>query len=497
MTLQYSFPKDFLWGGAVAANQIEGAWLEDGKQPNCTDVMVGIGLDAKNPGIKYNEQTQKYEMCLKEDKTYLSHDAIDFYHRYKEDLKLFAQMGFKAFRTSISWARIYPYGDEEEPNEKGLQFYDDLFDEMLGLGMQPVVTLSHYETPLNLMTQYGGWSNRKMIDFFVKYAKTVFERYSGKVKYWMTFNEINMMRNMPFAAGGYMPTHYDPNAKNFADNYTQADMYQAAHHVFVAASLAVQACHEVCKDAMIGCMITTSPVATYPYSCNPEDIFGALEKQRDTLFFTDVMCKGHYPSYIERVWEENNCRPVMQDGDLDIIAKGKVDYIGMSYYRSAVYKNDVQQAAGAQGLTSGANGVTNPYLKETTPAPWCWPVDPKGLRYVLNTLTDRYELPLFIVENGVGLDEKEEDGKTIQDPQRIEFLKAHLKEVYEAIKDGCKVLGYLWWGPIDVVSAGTGEMRKRYGFIYVERFNDGTGDLHRSKKASFEIYKQIIEQNGF
>ncbi len=497
MTNTYNFPEGFLWGGAIAANQSEGAWLSDGKLPNCTDVMVGIGLDARNPGIKYNKETQKYEMALKPDKKYLSHEGIDFYHRYKDDLTLMAGMGFKAFRTSISWARIFPKGDEEKPNEKGLAYYDDLFSTMIELGMQPVVTLSHYETPLYLLTEYGGWRNRKLIKFFEKYARTVMERYKDKVKYWLTFNEINMIYKMPFASGGFLPSSYDENAPDMASNYTLADTYQAAHHILIASALAVKACHELVPDGKCGGMITTSPVATYPYSCNPDDVFGALQAKRQTLLFTDVMVRGKYPSYIYRIWKENDCAPHMEKDDLDILKSTSIDYLGMSYYRSSAYKSDMKVDNGAGCLTSGANGAINPYLKETTPSPWCWPIDPKGLRYVLNELTDRYNLPLFIVENGVGLDEKEVDGQMIQDTERIKYLEEHLKQVSEAIKDGCKVLGYLWWGPLDVVSAGTGEMAKRYGFIYVERFNDGSGDLHRSPKMSYYRYKEIIKNNGF
>lgn len=496
MRQNYTFPEGFLWGGAVAANQVEGAWLEDGKLPNCTDVMVGIGTDARNPGLRYNRETGKYEMALKPDKQYLSHEGIDFYHRYKEDLKLLGGMGLKAFRTSISWARIFPHGDEEKPNEAGLQFYDNLFDEMRRQGMEPVITLSHYETPLYLMTEYGGWRNRKMIGFFERYARTVFKRYRGKVKYWMTFNEINNMYQMTFAAGGYMPGQYDENAPDFASNYTEKDRYQAAHHMFVASALAIKACHELCPEAVCGAMITTSPVATYPYSCNPDDVFGAMQARRKTFFFTDVMCRGEYPAYIRRIWRELDCEPVMESGDLEIIAHNCSDYLAVSYYRSSTYKSDFAAGGNGGSLTSGAAGAVNPYLKETTPAPWCWPVDPKGLRFVLNELTDRYRLPLFIVENGVGMDETETPGQPIDDPYRIQFLEAHLEQVAEAIADGCRVMGYLWWGPLDIVSAGTGEMRKRYGFIYVDRHNDGSGDLHRAPKRSYERYKEIITNNG-
>lgn len=496
MAQTYTFPDGFLWGGAVAANQVEGAWLEDGKLPGCSDVMAGIGTDGRQPGIKFNKAAGKYEMALDPDKKYLSHEGIDFYHRYKEDLKLLGGMGFKAFRTSISWARIFPRGDETSPNEAGLRYYDNLFDEMRKQGMEPVVTLSHYETPLHLLTEYGGWGDRRLIGFFERYARTVMARYRGKVKYWMTFNEINNMYHMTFAAGGYMPAEYHPEAPDFAANYTMKDLYQAAHHMFVASALAVKACHELCPGAVCGGMITSSPVATYPYSCNPDDIFGTMQARRKTFFFTDVMCRGTYPAYIRRIWNELDCAPVIENEDLRIIAAHVSDYLSISYYRSSTYKSDfvIQDAAGS--LTSGANGAVNPYLKEATPAPWCWPVDPKGLRYVLNELTDRYQLPLFIVENGVGLDETEIPGQPIADPERIRFLEAHLKQVAEAILDGCHVMGYLWWGPMDIVSAGTGEMRKRYGFVYVDRFNDGSGDLHRAAKESYWRYRKIIANNG-
>lgn len=496
MALKYTFPKGFLWGGAVAANQVEGAWLEDGKLPSCTDVMVGIGTDGRNPGLRLNPETKKFEMALNPEKVYLSHEAIDFYHRYKEDLELLAGMGFKAFRTSISWARIFPHGDDTMPNEAGLCYYEELFSEMKRLGMEPVVTLSHYETPLHLITEYGGWTNRKLIDFFEYYARTVMTRYAGKVTYWMTFNEINNMYNMPFAAGGYLPSAHNPEAPDFASNYTQKDMFQAAHHMFTASALAINACHELCPGAICGGMVTTSPIATYPYSCSPDDIWGAMQAQRRTFFFTDVMCRGEYPDYIRRVWKEQDCEPIMKPGDLEIIAKNKSDYLSISYYRSSTYKHDfvIHDAAGA--LTSGANGAVNPYLKETTPAPWCWPIDPQGLRYVLNILNDRYHLPVFIVENGVGIDETETPGEMIEDPARVKFLEEHLRQVAEAIMDGCKVMGYLWWGPMDIVSAGTGEMKKRYGFIYVDRFNDGSGDLHRTPKQSYYRYQKIIADNG-
>ena len=402
-----------------------------------------------------------------------------------------AQMGFKAFRTSISWGRIFPNGDELEPNEAGLQFYDDLFDEMIRLGMEPVITLSHYETPLHLLTEYGGWLNEKLIEYWMNYVKVVFNRYKGKVKYWMTFNEINNIFRMPFAAGGVLKT--TPNEKGIPNaDLTDAELYQAAHYIFVANAKTVELCHEIDPEAKIGCMLSLSSMATYPYSCNPDDVFGALQFQRKQKLFLDVMCKGYYPGYVKRIWNEQNCTPVMNEEDLEIIKNNTVDYIAFSYYRSAVYKSDGSITVD----TGGAAGVENPYLEGTSPEPWCWPIDPKGIRYVCNILTDEYNLPLFIVENGIGLDENLDSEGKIHDDFRKKYVKDHLVQIEEAIKDGCDVMGYLYWGPIDVVSAGTGEMRKRYGFVYVDRFNDGTGTLERSKKDSFEWFKNVIETNG-
>lgn len=486
----YKFPEGFLWGGAVAANQCEGAWLEDGKLPNVTDVLVGIIKNGKKPALKWDDSQNQWKMDLKSDEVYLSHEAIDFYHRYKEDLELMSQMGFKAFRTSISWARIFPRGDEAEPNEAGLKFYDDLFDEMLRLGMQPVVTLSHYETPLALVCEYGGWTNRKLVGFFEKYVRTVLKRYRGKVKYWLTFNEINNAFKIPFAAAGiisFPPSDPEEPMKDVDDKM----IYQACHHMFVANALAVKVCREIDPQAQMGVMCSFSHIATYAKDCDPENVVGAALFKRKHYFYTDVMCRGHYPNYILNEWEKTGCKPIMEAGDESLLQTYTNDYIAFSYYRSSVYAKDIEMKSD----TGGAIGLNNPFLKETSPAPWKWPIDAAGFRYVCNELYDRYELPLFPVENGIGLAEEKETGK-IEDPERVKYLRMHLEELAKAIEDGCEIMGYLWWGPIDIVSAGTGEMKKRYGFIYVDRFNDGTGDLHREKKASFDYYKKVIETNG-
>jgi len=461
-----TFPTDFLWGGAIAANQAEGAWNVDGKGPAISDVIrngiVGGAFDGE----------------VKEDGYYASHEAIDFYHRYKEDVALLAEAGLKCFRTSIAWSRIFPNGDEDEPNEKGLQFYDDLFDELLKHGIEPVITTSHFEIPLHLMTEYGGWTNRKLIGFYETYAETIFKRYKDKVKYWMNFNEINHFHTIPLAAGGIF----------IKDEETKLqDIYQASHHVFVASAKAAKLLKEISPDAQMGAMLSLSPI--YPHTCAPDTVFEAYELRRRSLFYSDVMVRGTYPSYVHRIWDEHDIHVVMEDEDLSIIKAHTVDYLGFSYYRSSTHEAGMK----ILGNTGGIIGKDNPYLEKTE---WGWPIDPKGLRYVCNEIYDRYQIPLFIVENGFGgADEFNENGEIIDD-ERINYIKKHLIQLHEAIKDGCEVIGYTWWGPIDIVSAGTGEMRKRYGFIHVDKDNDGNGTLARTKKKSFDWYKAVIESNG-
>ena len=486
-----SFPKNFLWGGAVAANQCEGEWLTDGKQPNVTDVMIGIG--SKYPDIKWNEETKKYEMALQENKAYLSHDGIDFYHRYKEDLALMKGMGFNCFRTSIAWGRIFPNGDELEPNEAGLKFYDNLIDEMLRLGMEPVITMSHYETPLHLLTEYGGWANPKLIEFWKRYASTLFNRYKGKVKYWLTFNEVNNLLRNPFVAGSILTIDDPKDPSDPIGSTTEKDKWQGYYNLLVANAETVKLAREIDPEAKVGSMMTASSVATYPYNCDPENVMGALDAQRfANFYFTDPNCLGIIPGYVKRVWRENDCEPIMSEEGLQLIKDYTVDFLSFSYYRSSTYDKDVANG----GDTGGLTGKENPYLKGCSPEPWCWPIDPAGIRYVLNTYYDRYHLPLFIVENGIGLDENINENGTIEDDFRMEYIEDHLKYVHEAILDGVDVMGYLYWGPIDIVSAGTGEMKKRYGFVYVDRLNDGTGTLERKIKQSYDKYKEIIETNG-
>lgn len=462
-----TFPKNFLWGGAIAANQAEGAYNEDGKGLSVADILA-VGAD----------RFKNVELEINENKYYPSHEAIDFYHTYKEDIRELSELGMKCFRTSIAWSRIFPNGDDKEPNEKGLEFYDNLFDELLKNGMEPVITISHFETPLNLITKYGGWKNRKLIDFYVNYCSVIFNRYKDKVKYWMTFNEINHAHTLPLIAAAIVVKE---------DENKLQDIYQASHNMLVASAKAVIMGHEINKDFKIGCMLSLSPI--YPASCKPEDVFESYELRRRSLFYSDIQMLGEYPSYFKRIVKENNITIEMEDEDIEILKKGVCDYLGFSYYRSSLHEAGMK----ILGNTGGLLGKKNPYLSETK---WGWPIDPLGLRYVCNELTDRYHKPLFIVENGLGaIDEVTEDGK-IHDEERMEYLKKHVIMMNEAIEDGADIIGYTWWGPIDIVSAGTGEMKKRYGFVYVDKDNNGNGTLKRIKKDSYNYYKQIIATNG-
>ncbi|PKM58061.1 MAG: 6-phospho-beta-glucosidase [Firmicutes bacterium HGW-Firmicutes-3] len=462
-----TFPVDFLWGGAIAANQAEGAYNEDGKGLSIADVLP-VG----------HERFDNFELEIQDGVFYPSHHAVDFYHTYKEDIKMLADMGLQCFRTSIAWSRIFPNGDEETPNERALQFYDDLFNTLLLYNIEPIVTISHFETPLYLVKTYGGWKNRKLIEYYERYCKVIFERYKDKVKYWMTFNEINHAHTLPFLAAAILVE--DSNNK-------LQDIYQASHNMFVASAKAVLCGHQINPNFKIGCMLSLSPV--YAAECKPEDVFSSYELRRRSLFYSDVQLRGEYPRYFERIKKENNIHLEIGNDDLDIIRKGTCDYLGFSYYRSSLHEDGMK----ILGNTGGLLGKKNPYLNETK---WGWPIDPLGLRYVCNELYDRYQKPLFIVENGLGTrDTIMEDG-TIIDEERMKYLKDHVMMMKDSIEDGVEILGYTWWGPIDIVSAGTGEMEKRYGFIYVDKDNEGNGSLERKIKNSFYYYKQIIETNG-
>ena len=459
---------NFLWGGALAAHQFEGGWDEGGKGPSVIDVMTAGTHDIP----------RKITETIQPNTYYPNHEGIDFYHRYKEDIALFSEMGLKCLRTSIAWSRIFPKGDEEVPNEEGLAFYDEVFDELLSHGIEPIITLSHFEMPLHLAKEYGGFHNKKVIDFFEKFAITVFERYKDKVTYWMTFNEINNQMNLknPIFLWTNSGVKLPKNA------FSKEILYQVAHNEFVASAKAVIAGKKINPNYKIGCMIAMVP--TYPYSCNPEDILQAELNMEKPFFFSDVQVRGHYPNYMMTEFEKQGYSLDITQEELDIIKEGTVDYIGFSYYMSQTIKTEYQKTI----------SIVNPYIAQSD---WGLGIDPIGLRYALNRLYYRYEIPLFIVENGFGdIDTLEKDG-TIHDKPRINYLCAHIKEMKKAMDiDGVDLIGYTPWGIIDLVSFTTGEMKKRYGMIYVDRDNEGNGSLKRYKKDSFEWYKQVISSNG-
>ena len=462
------FPEGFLWGGAIAANQYEGAYQEDGKGLSVQDVLP--------QGLKTGPTDQPTPDNLKL-------TAVDGYHRYKEDIRLFAEMGFKVLRFSIAWTRIFPMGDEEKPNEKGLEFYDRVFEELQRYGIKPVVTISHYETPLHLVRAYNGWTNRKMIDFYERFASALFERYKDKVHYWITFNEINSQLKAPFMCGGINTPK---------EELTESELYQAVHHVLVASARVTELAHRVMPENKIGCMLLCTPV--YPYTPSPDDVIAAMEKEHLSYFFGDVQVRGRYPGYMKRYFWEHGVKLQMEAGDEEQLQRGTADFVSFSYYSSTCESVTVKEEAAAGNILTG---LTNPYLETSE---FGWQIDAQGLRYVLNQLYDRYQKPLFIVENGLGAVDEPLPGPDgsliIHDPYRVEYLQKHLLQVEEALKDGIEIIGYTAWGCIDVVSAGTGQLKKRYGFIYVDRDDDGRGTLNRYKKDSFEWYKKVIASNG-
>ncbi|WP_428775821.1 glycoside hydrolase family 1 protein [Vibrio sp.] len=455
------FPDAFLWGGAIAANQVEGAFDQDGKGLSTSDMLPkGIlnphqSREARTPGIK--------------------DVAIDFYHRYPEDIALFKEMGFSCLRLSIAWSRIFPDGDEESANEAGLAYYDKIFDELAEQGIQPFVTLSHYEMPYNLTEKYGGWADRRLIDFFARYACCVFERYQDKVKLWLTFNEINMSLHAPFTGVG------------LDEHACEQQIYQAIHHQLLANAKAVNLCHQIIPDAKVGNMLLGA--INYPYTCNPDDVLAAMHENNKWLFFGDVQTRGKYPGYMLRYFRDNNISIEMQQGDLDLLASASVDFISFSYYASGCASADPKQ----KEVGNIVDSVPNPYLEKSQ---WGWLIDPKGIRILLNLLYDRYQKPLFVVENGLGARDEVDANGQIVDDYRIAYLNDHLVQVREAIEDGVELMGFTCWGPIDLVANSTGEMSKRYGFIYVDRHDDGSGTLIRTRKKSFYWYQKVISSQG-
>ena len=486
-----SFPKNFLWGGATAANQYEGGYLSGGKGLATADVITNGDMhnprrivieleDGTRQTINRFQDVPKNAKAVIDDSVYYpSHVATDFYNHYKEDIALMGEMGFKTFRMSINWTRIFPNGDDEQPNEEGLKFYDNVFDECLKYGIEPLVTINHFDLPLNLAVQYQGWLDRRTIEFFTRYCETIFTRYKDKVKYWLTFNEINFLRD--YSTLGI-----------FEASQNVQNQQQAIYHILLASAKAVKIGKEINPDFLIGNMISMVPF--YPYSCSPKDQLLAQQLMHDRFFFSDVQCRGHYPAYALKMFERKGFNINITDEDKKALSEGTVDYIGFSYYMSNTVDSNSIRDVSTTTDGSSEHSVKNPYIKETD---WGWAIDPEGLRYVLNQFYERYELPMFIVENGFGaIDKKEEDG-SCHDPYRVDYLRAHIEQMKKAVEeDGVNLMGYTPWGCIDCISFTTGEMKKRYSFIYVDRDNEGNGTLERSKKDSYEWYKKVIASNG-
>lgn len=460
--MPFRFPDEFLWGGATAANQIEGAHTADGKGLSTSDIQ---------PFGSFGELKHRQDGDFN-----IKDIAIDFYHRYPQDIALFSELGFTCFRLSIAWSRIFPKGDELEPNELGLAYYDKIFDELEKHGITPVVTLSHYEMPLHLAEKYHGWTSRELIGFFERYATAVFSRFGHRVKYWLTFNEINATLHESFTGAG-IPRGSDAQA-----------LYQGIHHQLVASAKAVKVCHELLPDAKIGNMMLGA--IQYALTSHPDDVFEAMQQNREWLFFGDVQSRGYYPGYMMRKFKEMGVVLNITDEDKEAL-KETVDFISFSYYMTGCVsvQNENLEMTDQEAFKMGSN----PYLESTD---WGWQIDPKGLRIVLNLLYDRYQKPLFIVENGLGAADTVNDNGEIEDDYRIQYLNDHLYQVGEALQDGVEIMGYTCWGPIDLVSASTAQMSKRYGLIYVDRDNDGQGTLNRLKKKSFYWYQNVIQTNG-
>ncbi|MBX9185321.1 6-phospho-beta-glucosidase [Clostridium sp. K04] len=470
-----SFPNGFLWGGAVAANQCEGGYLEGNKGLATIDV-VPVGKD------RFPVMLGKMKMFECDNEHYYpSHEAIDFYYNYKEDIALLAEMGFKTFRLSIAWTRIFPNGDDASPNEEGLKFYDNVFDECKRYGIEPLVTIAHFDVPMNLVKTIGGWKNRKMVDYYIKYCKVIFNRYREKVRYWLTFNEINMLIHLPFVGAGLVFEEGEDE---------QAIKYQAAHHQLVASAKATKIAHEINPDFKIGCMLAAGN--TYANTCAPQDVWKSMEKDRENYLFIDVQSRGEYPNYAKKMFERMNIEIRVEYGDEEILKENTVDFISFSYYSSRLTSADPEVNAETAGNVFAT--LKNPYLNASE---WGWQIDPLGLRITLNSLYDRYQKPLFIVENGLGAVDSADENGNIADDYRIEYLRDHIKAMKDAVnEDGVELIGYTTWGCIDLVAASTGQMKKRYGFIYVDKDDDGNGTLERRRKKSFYWYKEVISSNG-
>ncbi len=476
------FPKNFLWGGATSSAQLEGGFDKGGRGKSQLDYVSYIPAEERVgvPGtLEVSEERFNYGVEHEGEVNFPYRRGIDFYHHYKEDIKLFAEMGFKTFRMSISWTRLFPTGLEERPNPEGLQFYHNVFDELHKYGIEPLVTMIHYEIPIELTKRYNGWESPEVIDLFLKFTKVLIDEYKDKVKYWITFNEINMSLNSPYTGAGMFVTKSNKNPLSA--------IHQALHHQFIASAMTAKYMHETAKQCLIGSMIAR--LECYPYTCKPADVAATLLEEQINFYFYDVMARGHYPKKILKYFKDYDISIDYVEGYEEILAENKVDFLAFSYYMTYVVSADEDKKENPGNLVKL---LKNPYIERSE---WGWGIDPEGLRITLNKIYERYQLPIFIVENGLGAKDTLVDGH-VHDDYRIDYIKKHVEKIGEAIEDGVEVLGYTTWGCIDLVSASFGDMTKRYGFIYVDQDDEGKGTLERYKKDSFYWYKNVIETNG-
>ena len=471
-----AFPEDFLWGGSIAAHQCEGAWQEGGKGLGMMDLVSSGAVD----------RPRHISREVEESHTYPSHTGIDFFHRYKEDIALYAEMGFKALRISIDWSRIFPNGDDAEPNAEGLAFYHGVVDELIAHGIEPIVTLYHFEMPMSVVRRHRSWLSRETIDLYVRYVRCVVGSLKGKVRYWSTFNEMNHIDPMSEATDIFIYMITGLTGEDLEDR--PRDLATLGYYMTVASMRACKVIHEIDPDKKVGCVFGITPM--YPATCKPADVLHAFKMMDRDFYQIDAMCTGRFPAYKLREYERCGIELDYREEDAQVFAADRLDWIGMNYYATETVAEQPEE--GAEGAFFG--GMKNPYL---TASDWGWTIDPTGLRYLLNYTYRRYGLPVIVTENGLGaVDEVEEDG-SIHDGYRIDYLREHAGAVMDAVElDGVDCRGYLWWAPIDLVSATTGEMRKRYGFIYVDKHDDGSGTYNRSRKDSFYWYKEAIASNG-
>lgn len=472
--------KKILYGGATANSQYEGGFGVSGKGMDTQDCRPYLKRtsNATTSTRLLTQENINYAKTETDNKKFPFRTASKGYEFWEEDIELIKELGLHVYRLSISWARLYPQGDEEEPNQEGIAYYDKIIKKVHEAGIKIFLTMNHFCYPLHLIESYGGWTNRKLIDFYLRYAKTVFENWGEYIDFYLPFNEINAGYFSPFNGVGLIREEDKP--------YDQSKIFLSLHHQFVASAKVIELGHKMVRG-QFGCMAAC--FCYYPYSCKPEDNLKYVKDEEVyQWFFLDVLSRGIYPSYMNRFFKENNISFEVTEEDLRLLRENPADFVSFSYYQSCVVSTDERE------MTAGNLVVTtkNPYLKATD---WGWQIDPIGLRITLNKVYDRYQKPLFISENGLGYKDVLEDDGTIHDSYRIDYLKTHFEQIDEAILDGVDLLGYIMWGIIDIVSAGSCEMEKRYGVVYVNADNEGNGDYKRIKKESFAWYQKFLEEH--